>query len=122
MNKTQDGADQAKALLAHMERYSVTFDAYRAIVDGQLETLARKSHDYGMDNINLGLDTDDPNNRRVAAQAVIVRMLDKMNRLKQLVLLNNAPLVGDEGVLDTLRDLANYAVIAQLVIDGKWGK
>jgi hypothetical protein len=48
-------------------------------------------------------------------------MNDKINRLKQLVVKGNIDQVG-ESIDDTYQDLSVYAIICQLVKNGKWGK
>ena len=48
-------------------------------------------------------------------------MNDKINRLKQLVVLGNKDQVG-EAIEDTFQDLSVYGIIAQIVKNGKWGK
>jgi len=47
--------------------------------------------------------------------------MDKINRLKQLVLLNKEDVVS-ETVEDTYSDLSVYSIISQIVSRGKWGK
>ena len=49
------------------------------------------------------------------------RMNDKIQRLKQLVIIGTQDNVG-EAVDDTYQDLSVYAIIAQIVKNGKWGK
>jgi hypothetical protein len=49
------------------------------------------------------------------------RMNDKIQRIKQLVVIGADDNVG-ETVEDTYKDLSVYGVIAQLVRNGKWGK
>jgi hypothetical protein len=49
------------------------------------------------------------------------RQNDKINRLKQLVVMGQPDEVG-ESVDDAYQDLAVYSVIAQLVSRGKWAK
>jgi hypothetical protein len=49
------------------------------------------------------------------------RINDKVQRLKQLVVLGQPDEVG-ESVMDTYQDLSVYGVIAQLVQRGKWAK
>jgi hypothetical protein len=49
-------------------------------------------------------------------------MNDKMNRLKNLVLKGNRNPLINEPTLDSWKDMTNYAIIAQLVITGKWKK
>ena len=46
---------------------------------------------------------------------------DKINRLKQLVVMGGKDSVG-ESVQDTYQDLSVYGIIAQIVKNGKWGK
>ena len=53
--------------------------------------------------------------------ALIVRMNDKINRLINLVIKKNEK-PQNESVMDSFMDLANYAVIAKIVSEGKWGK
>jgi hypothetical protein len=48
--------------------------------------------------------------------------MDKMQRLKQLVLLNKTNSLDDEPVEDAYVDLSNYSIIALLVKAGKWKK
>jgi hypothetical protein len=49
------------------------------------------------------------------------RINDKVQRLKQLVVLGQPDEVG-ESVQDTYEDLSVYGIIAQLVSRGKWAK
>ena len=49
------------------------------------------------------------------------RMNDKIQRLKQLIILGHNDEVG-ESELDTFQDLAIYGIIAQIVSTKKWGK
>ena len=49
------------------------------------------------------------------------RINDKINRLKQLVVLGEPDEVG-ESIQDTYEDLTVYGIIAQLVQRGKWAK
>jgi len=48
-------------------------------------------------------------------------MNDKIQRLKQLVLLGKEDTVG-ESVQDSYSDLSVYGIIAQIVSRGKWAK
>ena len=47
-------------------------------------------------------------------------MNDKIQRLKQLVLLNEEAKVKTESVKDTFQDLSIYGIIAQIVKNNKW--
>lgn len=63
-----------------------------------------KNHDYG-DSFGKGF-------REYGLIMPVIRLEDKLNRLKQLV--NREGLVKDESVDDTLIDLANYAIMTVL--------
>lgn len=72
--------------------------------------LMRKHRDYGPRNIS-----DSPGG---PLNGLLVRMWDKMARLRNLVEQGTDP--QNESVRDTYLDLANYAIIALMVIDEKW--
>lgn len=71
------------------------------------QLLDRKQKDYGSSNIS-----------DCGEVGLIVRSNDKMARLKNLVLKAKSP--NNESIDDSWQDLANYAVIAQLVRKGVW--
>ena len=52
-----------------------------------------------------------------AEKAILVRMSDKMSRISNLI--SRPAAVTDESVLDTLSDLANYALILRIVLEQK---
>lgn len=72
-------------------------------------TFVRKNHDYGDDNISV-----------LGEKGIYVRMWDKMSRLKQLLWLAKKPDVKNESLIDTLLDLATYAIICVIFLRGKW--
>ena len=80
-------------------------------VDAQ-ELLFKKHKDYGPKNISQS--PGGPLN------GLRVRMHDKLARLNHLVDAGQEPQVLDEKLTDTLLDLANYAIIATLVLKGEW--
>ena len=80
-------------------------------VDAQ-ELLFKKHKDYGPRNISQS--PGGPLN------GLRVRMHDKFARLNHLVDKGQDPQVLDEKLTDTLLDLANYAIIATLVLRGEW--
>lgn len=84
-------------------------EAYDLLIAGIKHISERKNHDYGADNIGeLGI------------KGVFVRIHDKVKRLKQLVWLAKTPAVEDESVQDTFLDLANYGLIALMLMTGWW--
>ena len=76
------------------------------------DLLKRKHADYGPKNI-----ADAPGG---AINGLLVRMHDKMARLKNLHYNNKS--ANYESIEDTYKDLANYAVIALMVLRDKWDK
>lgn len=77
-----------------------------------LQTLLSKHKDYGPRNIS-----DAPGG---ALNGLLVRMHDKMARAHHLVYNNEKP--NHESLEDTFMDLANYSIIAMMVLQGKWPK
>ena len=86
-------------------------EKHKEIVDGLNKTYAKKNSDYG-DSFSDSLD-------EFGIVASVVRMSDKMNRLKSLSLKNNKQEVNDESMQDTLLDLANYAIMTAMWLEPK---
>lgn len=76
------------------------------------ELLVSKHRDYGPKNISQS-----PGG---ALNGLRVRMHDKLARINHLIDSGADP--QHESLRDSFIDLANYAVIAQLVLDNKWDK
>jgi hypothetical protein len=76
------------------------------------ELLVRKHKDYGPKNIS-GSPGGPLNGLRV-------RMHDKLARINNLV--DSGVVPENESLRDSFIDMANYALIALLVIDGDWDK
>ena len=51
---------------------------------------------------------------------LLLRIQDKLSRLKQ-ILINNEKSTKDESPLDTLLDLAGYAILAKIYLEVKYG-
>jgi hypothetical protein len=54
--------------------------------------------------------------------SAVVRMDDKMRRLKQLTKKSAVAQVKEESIKDTLLDLANYAIMAVMELEAPFGK
>jgi len=93
---------------------------YERIATAQYATFASKMLDYGKGNISVGTALETPEEVKLSLTGLWFRMNDKMSRLKNLVLLNNSPQVTSETTTDTFQDLSIYAIIAQIVQNGKW--
>lgn len=88
---------------------------HKAICDGIHDLYERKNHDYG--------DSFGQSFRDHGILAGVIRIEDKFNRLKTLAG-GSEQKVQDESIRDTLRDMANYAIMTLLemeVCDGKGG-
>jgi hypothetical protein len=70
----------------------------------------------------MGSNLETKEETRFSLTAIWIRMNDKMNRLKNLVLLGNKNPLDNEPTIDAWIDMVNYAVIAQIVSKGKWKK
>ena len=102
------------------ERYPDIYKAYTEISLEQFQLFARKMLDYGKGNISVGSNLDTPEEEKVALTGLWFRMNDKIQRLKQLVLLSKEAKVKTESVKDTFQDLSIYGIIAQIVKNKQW--
>jgi len=71
-------------------------------VDEFVELLVSKQHDYGHDNINM-----------FGIPGVAVRLCDKIARFLNLT--SQAHEAANEPLVDTLRDMVGYAVLAEML-------
>ena len=83
---------------------------FKEITDAMNALYERKNHDYG----NSFSETY----RKLGIISAATRMLDKMNRIVSLVTKDKQE-VNDESLRDTLIDLANYAVMTIMELDGE---
>ena len=83
---------------------------FKKITDEMNALYERKNHDYG----NSFSETY----RKLGVISATTRMLDKMNRVVSLVTKDKHE-VKDESLRDTLIDLANYAVMTIMELDGE---
>jgi hypothetical protein len=82
----------------------------RVLAEDNLLLLLRKHKDYGPNNIALA--PGGPIN------GLRVRMHDKLSRINHLYDTGATP--ENEPLRDSFIDMANYALIALMVLDGKW--
>lgn len=94
---------------------------FKRIQDEQYEIFCAKQLNYGPGNIAVNTKLENETEIKTSLIGLFFRMNDKVSRLKQLVVENQKDLVG-ESVADSYCDLSVYGVIAQVVINGKWGK
>lgn len=94
---------------------------YQKIMWEQYETFCLKQSNYGPGNISVGTALATPDDIKLSLTGLWFRMNDKIQRLKQLIVLGKQDNVG-EAVEDTFQDLSVYGVICQLVNREKWAK
>ena len=102
------------------DKYPDIYKAYEQITIEQFHLFASKMLDYGKGNISVGTNLDTPEEEKVALTGLWFRMNDKIQRLKQLVLLSKEAKVTTESVKDTFQDLSIYGIIAQIVKNKQW--
>lgn len=102
------------------KQYPEIAQEYKRISAEQYNIFASKMLDYGKGNISVGTNLETAEEVKLSLTGIWFRLSDKMNRLKNLVLLNKQPNVANESVTDTYQDLSIYGIIAQIVQNGKW--
>jgi hypothetical protein len=101
--------------------YPHTTEEFKLILDEMYITFCKKQRNYGPGNISVGTPLETKEDVKLSLTGLWFRINDKVQRLKQLVVLGQPDEVG-ESVMDTYQDLSVYGVIAQLVQRGKWAK
>ena len=109
-------------VIAHFELdYPELSKEFKKIQKEMYEMFARKHLDYGLNNIALGGDLTNAEDKKFSLTGLAIRLTDKISRLKNL-LINGKNYVKGEGMEDTFIDIANYGIIGLLVGRDKWKK
>jgi hypothetical protein len=117
-----EGSQPEQSAVAYCEsNYPEMMDEFKSILDEMYDTFARKQKNYGPSNISLGTNLESKDDIKLSLTGLWFRQNDKINRLKQMVVLGHSDEVG-ESIEDTYQDLAVYSIIAQIVSRKKWGK
>ena len=103
------------------ETYPQTCEEFKNILDEMYITFCKKQRNYGPGNISVGTTLETKEDVKLSLTGLWFRINDKVQRLKQLVVLGQPDEVG-ESIQDTYQDLSVYGIIAQIVQRGKWGK
>lgn len=88
---------------------SDSVEQFMSVTHNMAKTYAAKNHDYG-NSFEQSLD-------KFGLVASVVRLGDKMNRIESLT--KKEAQVKDESVKDTLLDMANYAIMTVMWLDGE---
>ena len=101
--------------------YPKTCEEFKRIMQEQYVLFCKKQKNYGPGNISVGTDLKSDEDVKLSLTGLWFRMNDKIQRLKQLIVLGHKDTVG-ESEKDTFQDLSVYGIIAQLVSNKVWGK
>jgi len=113
---------EEKAVRDFEKTYPTLAQAWKETQEEQYILFARKMMDYGLSNIALGSNLEDPEDVNLSLTGIWLRVNDKINRLKNLLKRKGRNYVTNEPMIDSFLDIANYGIIAMLVIRGKWKK
>ena len=121
VEKDPDAVTVSLAVETFENEYPELSEEYKRISEEMYEMFARKHMDYGLNNIALGGDLKNSDDKKFSLTGLCIRLTDKISRLKNL-LINGKNYVKGEGMEDTFIDIANYGIIGMLVGRGKWKK
>jgi hypothetical protein len=113
--------DEPEVVKQVEEMYPEMTDEFKGIMFTQYELFCKKQLNYGPSNISVGTQLETDDDIKLSLTGLWFRMNDKINRLKQMVVLGQPDKVG-ESISDTYQDLSVYGIIAQIVKNGKWAK
>ena len=116
-----NGQPEQSAIAYCEEMYPQTCEEFKNILDEMYVTFCKKQRNYGPGNISVGTPLETKDDIKLSLTGLWFRVNDKVQRLKQLVVLGQPDEVG-ESIQDTYEDLSVYGIIAQLVQRGKWAK
>ena len=85
----------------------------------QYSLFCKKMLDYGIGNIALGGNLENKKDRNYSLTGIQIRLNDKINRLKNLLIHKNNYVEG-ESIEDTFIDISTYGIIAMIVGRKKW--
>ena len=121
VKENPDGITVSLAVETFENEYPELSEEYKRISEEMYEMFARKHMDYGLNNIALGGDLTNDEDKKFSLTGLAIRLTDKISRLKNL-LINGKNYVKGEGMEDAFIDIANYGIIGLLVGRDKWKK
>ena len=101
------------------DKYPELAAEYKKIMMEQYILFCKKHRNYGTSNINVGTNLETEGDIKLSLTGLWFRMNDKVQRLKNLVVLGEPDTVG-EALDDTFQDLSVYGIIAQIVKQKKF--
>ena len=121
VEESPDAITVSLAVETFENEYPELSEEYKRISEEMYEMFAQKHMDYGLNNIALGGDLTNSEDKKFSLTGLCIRLTDKISRLKNL-LINGKNYVQGEGMEDTFIDIANYGIIGLLVGRDKWIK
>ena len=110
-------------VVGYMEnKYPEMTQEFLKIQREQYELFLHKQHDYGPQNIAVGQELKNEEEKRLSLMGIWFRINDKVERIKTLIMRGDNGSLENEGLVDSYSDISNYGVIAQVVARGKWAK
>ena len=119
--KNMSGTTVSKTVEEFENEYPELSEEFKRISEEMYELFAAKHMDYGLNNISLGGDLTNANDKNFSLTGLAIRLTDKISRLRNL-LINGKNYVKGEGMEDTFMDISNYGIIGLLVGRNKWKK
>jgi|TARA_R110000787_G_scaffold240540_3_gene346767 hypothetical protein len=114
--------DPKEAAVEYCEAaYPETCKMFKEIMADQYILFCKKQKNYGPSNISVGTNLTTNEDVKLSLTGLWFRVNDKVQRLKQLIILGHNDEVG-ESEIDTFQDLSVYGIIAQIVSAKVWGK
>ena len=96
------------------DNYPELTKEYKEIMMKQYVLFCKKHRNYGTGNINVGTNLETDKDVKLALTGLWFRLNDKIQRLKNLVVIGEPDTVG-ESIEDTFQDLSVYGIISQIV-------
>lgn len=85
-------------------------EKFREITKSMADLYEKKNSDYG--------GSFEESVKEFGPIAGVVRISDKFNRMKSLLVHGKSRMVNDESVLDTLTDMACYCIMLRMELEG----
>ena len=119
----EEWAEEYTDIVSYMEeKYPEMTSEFQKIQREQYELFLHKQHDYGPQNIAVGQQLVNEEEKRLSLMGIWFRINDKVERIKTILMRGDNGSLEGEGLVDSYSDISNYGVMAQVVARGKWAK
>jgi len=119
----EEWAEEYTDIVSYMEeKYPKMTSEFKKIQREQYELFLHKQHDYGPQNIAVGQQLVNEEEKRLSLMGIWFRINDKVERIKTILMRGDDGSLKGEGLVDSYSDISNYGVMAQVVARGKWAK